>query len=78
MENTQFMGKSGSHCMFAITAVSAHDTRPYSAMGSHDREFVLLPDCCLVVEDILDAGATELCTSYGRFVCVHWQKRSYL
>ena len=56
LENPQFLGKSGDRCMFSIAAVSARDIQRYSAMGSTEREFVLSPGCCLVVEDILDAG----------------------
>ena len=42
--------------MVSIAAVSARDIQRSSAMGSTEREFVLSPGCCLVVEDILDAG----------------------
>ena len=57
LENPQFMGKSGARCLFAISAVSARDIQRYSAMGSSEREYVLPPGTCLVVQDILDAGA---------------------
>ena len=52
-----FMGKSGSRCLFTITAVSARDIQRYSALGSKEREFVLIPGSCFVVEAILDAGS---------------------
>ena len=52
----QFLGKSGDRCMFTINAISARDIQRYSAMGSTEREFVLSPGSCLMVEDILDAG----------------------
>jgi hypothetical protein len=52
-----FMGKSGDRCMFTIKAHSSRDIQRYSAMGSSEREYVLPPGCCLVVEDILDAGS---------------------
>ena len=75
LENPQFMGKTGSRCMFNITSHSARDIQRYSAMGSAEceyalfklnqqsapfsrmRRFVLPPGCCLMVEDILDAGS---------------------
>jgi len=57
LEDPMFMGKSGSRCMFSITAVSARDIQRYSALGSKEREFVLIPASCFVVEDILDAGS---------------------
>ncbi len=57
LENPQFMGKSGPRCLFTINAQSARDIQRYSAMGSAEREYVLLPGCCLMVEDILDAGS---------------------
>ena len=52
-----FMGRSGDRCMFTIKAQSARDIQRYSAMGSSENEYVLPPGCCLVVEDILDAGS---------------------
>jgi hypothetical protein len=51
------MGKSGARCLFTVSAVGARDIQRYSAMGSSEREYVLPPGTCLVVEDILDAGA---------------------
>ena len=57
LENPQFMGKSGPRCLFTIKATSARDIQRYSAMGSTEREFVLPPGSCFVVEDILDAGS---------------------
>jgi hypothetical protein len=57
LENEQFLGKSGSRCLFTINAVSARDIQRYSAMSATECEFVLMPGCCLVVEDILDVGS---------------------
>jgi hypothetical protein len=57
LENPMFMGKSGSRCMFNIASVSARDIQRYSAMGSKECEYVLLPGSCFVVEAILDAGS---------------------
>ncbi len=57
LENPQFMGQSGPRCLFTIKATSARDIQRYSAMGSTEREFVLPPGSCFVVEDILDAGS---------------------
>jgi hypothetical protein len=57
LENPLFMGKTGDRCMFAINAQSARDIQRYSAMGSAECEYVLLPGCCLMVEDTLDAGS---------------------
>ena len=57
LENPMFMGKSGPRCLFTIKATSARDIQRYSAMGSTEREFVLPPGSCFVVEDILDAGS---------------------
>ena len=57
LENPQFMGKSGARCLFTVSAVCARDIQRYSAMGSSEREYVLPPGTCLVVQDILDAGA---------------------
>jgi hypothetical protein len=57
LENPMFMGKSGARCMFNINCVSARDIQRYSAMGSKEREYVLLPGSSFVVEDILDAGS---------------------
>ena len=57
LENPQFMGKNGPRCLFTIKSTSARDIQRYSAMGSTEREFVLPPGSCFVVEDILDAGA---------------------
>ncbi len=57
LENPQFMGKKGPRCLFTIKSTSARDIQRYSAMGSKEREFVLPPGSCFVVEDILDAGA---------------------
>jgi hypothetical protein len=57
LENPMFMGKSGSRCLFTITSVSARDIQRYSALGSKEREFVLIPGSCFVVEAILDAGS---------------------
>ena len=51
------MGKTGDRCLFTINAQSARDIQRYSAMGSTEGEYVLLPGCCLMVEDILDAGS---------------------
>ena len=56
LENPQFMGKSGARCLFTVSAVCARDIQRYSAMGSSEREYVLPPGTCLVVQDILDAG----------------------
>ena len=57
LENPQFMGKTGDRCLFTINAQSARDIQRYSAMGSTEGEYVLLPGCCLMVEDTLDAGS---------------------
>ena len=57
LENPQFMGKSGSRCMFNINCSSARDIQRYSAMGSKEREYVLIPGSSFLVEDILDAGS---------------------
>ena len=57
LENPQFMGKTGTRCMLNITAVTARDIQRYSAMGNKEREFVLMPGACFLVEDILDAGS---------------------
>ncbi len=57
LENPMFMGQSGPRCLFTIKATSARDIQRYSAMGSTEREFVLPPGSCFVVEDILDAGS---------------------
>jgi hypothetical protein len=57
LENEQFLGKSGSRCLFTITSTSARDIQRYSAMSTAECEFVLMPGCCLVVEDILDVGS---------------------
>ena len=57
LENPQFMGKSGSRCMFNINCSSARDIQRYSAMGSKEREYVLMPGSSFLVEDILDAGS---------------------
>ncbi len=57
LENPQFMGKSGTRCMFTIAAVTARDIQRYSAMGSKECEYVLMPGTCFKVEDILDAGS---------------------
>jgi hypothetical protein len=57
LENEQFLGKSGSRCLFAITSTSSRDIQRYSAMATKECEFVLMPGCCLMVEDILDAGS---------------------
>ena len=57
LENPMFMGKSGPRCLFTIKSTSARDIQRYSAMGSSEREYVLPPGTCLVVQDILDAGA---------------------
>jgi hypothetical protein len=57
LENPQFMGQSGPRCLFTVSAAGARDIQRYSAMGSSEREYVLPPGTCLVVEDILDAGA---------------------
>jgi hypothetical protein len=57
LENEQFLGKSGCRCLFTITSTSSRDIQRYSAMSTKECEFVLMPGCCLMVEDILDAGA---------------------
>ena len=57
LENPMFMGQSGPRCLFTIKATSARDIQRYSAMGSTEREYVLPPGSCFVVEDILDAGS---------------------
>ena len=57
LSNPVFMGSSGPRCLFAITAVSARDIQRYSAMGSQEREYVLLPGSCFKVDAILDAGS---------------------
>ena len=60
LENPMFMGKSGSRCLFTITAVSARDIQRYSALGSKEREFVLIPGSCFVVEAILDLSLIHI------------------
>ena len=57
LENEQFLGKSGSRCLFTIHSTSSRDIQRYSAMATKECEFVLMPGCCLMVEDILDAGS---------------------
>ncbi len=57
LENPQFMGKTGTRCMFVIAAVTARDIQRYSAMGSKECEYVLMPGTCFKVEDIMDAGS---------------------
>ncbi len=57
LENPQFMGQSGPRCLFAIAAVSARDIQRYSAMGSQECEFVLMPGTCFKVEGTCYAGS---------------------
>ncbi len=57
LENEQFLGKRGSRCLFTIISSSSRDIQRYSAMSTKECEFVLMPGCCLMVEDILDLGA---------------------
>jgi hypothetical protein len=57
LENEQFMGKRGNRCLFTIMSSSSRDIQRYSAMSTKECEFVLMPGCCFMVEDILDAGS---------------------
>jgi len=57
LSNAVFMGATGPRCLLAITAVSARDIRPYSALGSQECEYVLLPGSCFMVDAVLDAGS---------------------
>ncbi len=41
LENPQFMGITGSRCMFTITSHSPRDIQRYSAKGSAEREYAL-------------------------------------
>jgi len=57
LQSEKFLGKKGKRSLFTLHIISGVDIKNFSAFGQTEKEILLLPGTCLVVESILNTGS---------------------
>ncbi len=67
---SQLLGTSSAHCLVTIDAAAARDIQRYSAFfpacSSSDPQYIMVPGCCLRVQDITDDDDGPTTVQVGR------------